>query len=49
MFGCDSEELMAVSITAIFSRFSLPLMLVGSTMVLTATVVPRHVPGGVGI
>ncbi len=36
---------MAVSMTAIFSRFSLPLMLEGNTMLLTATVVLRHVPG----
>ena len=40
--------LMAVSMTAIFSRFSLPLMLLGSTMVFTATVVPRHTPAQPG-
>mmetsp|Transcript_17388 Transcript_17388/g.43723 ORF Transcript_17388/g.43723 Transcript_17388/m.43723 type:complete len:251 (-) Transcript_17388:954-1706(-) len=44
MLGCASEDEMAASMTAIFSRFSAPLMLAGSTSVLIATCVPRHSP-----
>lgn len=36
--------LIAASMTAILSRFSVPDILAGSTMVLTATVLPRHKP-----
>lgn len=37
-------ELIAASIMAIRSRFSAPDILAGSTIVLTATVEPRHSP-----
>jgi hypothetical protein len=40
MLGWLSIELMAVSIMAIFSRFSLPAMAAGNIMVFTATSVP---------
>lgn len=43
-FGWLRLEEMAASITAIFSRFSAPLMLEGRIMVFTATTVPRHRP-----
>jgi hypothetical protein len=36
--------LIAASMTAILSRFSAPDILAGSTIVLTATVLPRHRP-----
>ena len=38
--GCDSDDEIAVSMIAIFSRFSAPLIPEGSTIVLTATAVP---------
>mmetsp|Transcript_13117 Transcript_13117/g.32092 ORF Transcript_13117/g.32092 Transcript_13117/m.32092 type:complete len:207 (-) Transcript_13117:242-862(-) len=41
MLGCERVAEMAVSIIAIFSRRSRPFM-VGSSMDLTATVLPRH-------
>jgi hypothetical protein len=44
MLGWDRAEEMAASMMAIFSRFSAPLMLAGSTMVLTATTLPFHSP-----
>jgi hypothetical protein len=44
MLGWLSALLMAASMIAIFSRFSWPLMAAGSTIVLTATTVPRHRP-----
>jgi hypothetical protein len=44
MLGWLRELEMAVSITAIFSRRSLPLIAAGRIMTLMATVVPRQEP-----
>ena len=44
MLGCESDVLMAASITAIFSRLACPDMLAGRMMDLTATWVSRHRP-----
>jgi hypothetical protein len=38
--------LIAASMTAILSRFSVPDILAGKTIVLTATVLPLHKPVG---
>jgi len=43
-FGCDSEDEIAVSMIAIFSRFSCPLIFEGNSMDLTATTVPFQSP-----
>lgn len=40
--GWAMEEEMAASMTAIFSRFSAPLMFAGSTMLFTATTCSAH-------
>jgi hypothetical protein len=45
MLGWLRLALIAVSMMAIFSRFSLPLMAAGNIMVLTATSVPFQYPG----
>lgn len=42
-FGWLRLDEMAVSMTAIFSLFSLPVMYDGNTMIFTATVVPFQV------
>ena len=44
MLGCDSDVLMAASIMAMRSRFSIPLLPLGSTIRLTATDVPLQLP-----
>ena len=44
MLGWLRLDEIAASMTAIFSRFSAPLMLAGRIIVLIATTVPRHRP-----